>query len=142
VLNAYDDTLCHAFDGPERNLQEKQQQQQQRWAAEQERKKNQSAKHRESSFVLHQHVNDQQIPHYDAIRDEANKFVESVQFREVVSLTRPLTPEHQHMLDNRIEQKCESDQAIARCGLAASPAPFASTRSREGCRSLASLLSG
>ena len=84
VLNAYDNTLCQAFDRPDSEEErDVQQQQQQRWAAEQERRKMRSAKHRESGFVLHQHVNDQQIPRYDAIRDEANKFVENMQFRQV-----------------------------------------------------------
>lgn len=137
VLNAYDDTLCHAFDQPDRDEAERSEQQR-RWAQAKERKKMRSAKHREGGFVLQQHVNDQQIPVYDAIRDEANKFVESEQFRkaapkptpathpralertetaagrQVVSVTRPLTPEHQHILNHRIQQKTKSDQAVAR----------------------------
>lgn len=67
---------------------------------------------RQRSFVLRQHINDQQIPEYDAIMDQHAKFVETPGFSEHLDITRPLTPEHQHMLDSRLKMKEDADLAV------------------------------
>lgn len=76
------------------------------------RKKQGSMHSRQRSFVLRQHINDQQIPEYDAIMDQHAKFVETPGFSEHVNVTRPLTPEHQHMLDSRLKMKEDADLAV------------------------------
>ena len=90
-------------------------------------------KEREKGFELYQHINEQQIPKYDAIMDEANKFVENTTFQQAVSVTRPLTPEHAHVLENRIKMKDTSDRVIM--GLTGVRPPRASMRSRPGTSS-------
>merc|ERR1711988_1850114 len=98
--------------------------------------KAQRAKHLESGFVLRQHVNDQQIPEYDAILDQHAKFVETPRFAEHLEVTRPLTPEHQHILDNRIKMKENADLAVmALTGVLPTPtAPSATRAARSDSR--------
>jgi len=67
----------------------------------------------EKNFTLRQHVLDQAIPEYDAILDQhAKGYVETSGFVKHLAITRPLTPEHQHILDNRVKMKENADLAV------------------------------
>merc|ERR1719197_349379 len=115
VLELYDQTIGEAIDATQSKIPSNQRSQTERSARQSGRKtmtKRRQTTHREKGFVLRQHINDQQIPNYDAIMDQHAKFVENAQFAEHVNLTRPLTPEHQHILDSRIKLKEDADLAV------------------------------
>jgi len=111
VLRAYDITLGETLDATRSTMPAyKGSQTERSWRTKASRV--QRAKHQETGFCLRQHVNDQQIPEYDAILDQHAKFVENPSFAEHVEVTRPLTPEHSHILNNRIKMKENADLAV------------------------------
>lgn len=124
---AYDLTLGQSIDATRSTLPTKGNQTERMW-----RRKTSKAKHKkkqESGFTLRQHVNDMAIPEYDAILDQHAKFVETPAFAHHVEVTRPLTPEHQHILDNRIKMKENADLAVmALTGVLPAPPSTAGSR--------------
>jgi len=78
---------------------------------------------REDGFVLREHINERGIPNYDAIRDEHAKWCESRDFQEHVHLTRPLTPEHEHILEARISNKEDVQAAVVASTGVSMPSP-------------------